>query len=393
MSEIGLDIALDAPAPEAPRSTGGVKEAARQALDALQAELKPVSAADHPSVTQPRTDQGTFAQRVANPGTEPTPTPQPEAAPVEDEPPVEATGDADDAVGDEPAEEPERITVEIPGRNPGETVELQVEDLATAERLRQLTNGYRRGQELAQREQALDAQMERFMEERDQVVLDPVHYLTSSLKDPGTLNAAILSLLATVPGAAEAISAELAEWADPNIRRARTAELKNEYTERQQALREHLADQRVVRQHVRAYKQIATALTPPTLVGPQRDMFVHDCLQDIKRYAAQSADGLLHPRDVPAVVKPRLRAYGLTDQQIEQAIRVLTRRDAAPAKPAVVRPTGQELVQAAARRDAVAAPPPGAGGARADVAYNPKDGIKARAQAMLTAKRQQRASA
>lgn len=336
----------------------------------------------HHSLFQPR-DEGKFAgppdQAALAAAAEP-----PVAAP-----PAEPAADGADPAEGQPAAEGDalaEIEVEIPGRQPGETLKLAVTDPELADRLRQLNNGYVRGNELREQARRIE-EREASLEEREYLVgSDPLSILGTY--DPSVQANVTLTMLAQ-PGVWEKVAGEIEQWlADENVAGRRRAEIGRQYLEARDDVRQQVEDRRMVRRAVGEYHRLIDALMPPTLTEAQQALFKRDALNDIRVAAADAQHGFIHPRDVPSVLEPRLLGHGLTPDQIRQALAALRGgRDALPppAKPAVRvvnKPTGQQLVEGQKRRDAAIAPPPGPGAPISRVQFNSNDNIASRIAAL-----------
>lgn len=313
-------------------------------------------------------------------------------------PPAGAEGgqDAGEA-GEGDAGAPTSIVVKVPGRHsddPDYEIELPHEAQEAAERLAQLRNGYLRGEEVrAAREQVLAR--EAALEERmDSILVDPVGFVGQHL-DP-TDRAKLALHLLTDPGIRQltltlgqeqaTVEELLARTLDPNDLPRLQSELRVLRADERDERRTMLEERRQIRQLANVAKSVMHALIPPTLPEEARPLFLRDAANDLLLAARQSESGMVHPRDVPRLLWPRLRALGMTEEQVQAALDGLQQshgtrpRDwqngqfrptdappasgpAAPTGPRRVpaKPTIQQLREASARRAGAATAPPGAG--------------------------------
>lgn len=337
----------DAPAPETPEQPK--PQTLAEMLTARRAELA------QPSDTSLAPD---------------TEEPETPAEPTEEAPAGEETPAAEEAETEEtPEEQPEPITVELPGARPEhEPFTIEAPDEETAERLRQLVNGYQRVQETEATLLAAEREREEAQDILDGLRIDPLGTIEDSV-DPQARADVVLHLLANEEVFAHAAKA-LEGLLDDSTRSELRAKLLDARSRMRDQSRRDVQQAREFRRAEREHVRIIEALTPEGLDDNARRLFRQDAQNDIRRQIQES--GFVHPRHVPRLLLPRLRYHGMTDDQITAAMQALARGErpagrsrTAPPTPSVKRvarpkPSIDQLRAAEKAKKAVAAPP-GAG--------------------------------
>ncbi len=308
-----------------------------------------------------------------------------EAAPVvegvEGEPPAEGT---DGAEGEPPEGQP--FVALLPGRDPNDPdVELEVPDRETFERLNQLRNGFARNEQLKADRQALVEEHGAFVDAVDQFIVDPIDTLERRytpmqraemalhlLADPELMEIQV-TLGEDGPRGVGEVLALLLDQGEGH--RLVSRELRLHRSESKDQRRTELEDRRVTRKIGQETVRLIDALTPPNLDDGMRKAFLELAQSDLLKVAKASETGLVHPRDVPQILAPRLKAFGMTQEQVQAVLDRLYRRPTTatppgtapetpgPASPrrVVARPTIESLQAAAARRRDLTTAPPGGG--------------------------------
>jgi hypothetical protein len=398
-----------AAAPPAPAATAGppltaveaATAAARTAIATSGSALPPEEPA-HPSARQPRTEGGEFAASTAvnelgEPPAAAAAAPAPAAA-EEPAAPAPAEGEqppAAAAEGEPPAteEEPNPLVVELPGRNPGETLPIEVEDQDTADRLRQLANGYMRGEEAreyvaaeAQRTEELRGHYESYL---DAVVADPGGVVLDELEgDPEALDHLVLYTL-TRPDVWKRVGERVLQLADPNTLRLTAAEQAVERTNFQRDRATAGETRRAVRENLTQVQAVVGRMIPAELAAGQRTSLYSSCLNVLRDYAETHRLVTLDVDHVPAILARTLQQAGVDPVAAAAAAFAPAKKTAAPPAPAAAAApapaaagagkggaaaparTGKEYVARAARLRTGAIPAAGAGSPPAPAATPP----------------------
>lgn len=329
-----------------------------------------------------------LAAEIADPSPAPVAppsAPQPDAiappVPGPDAPAAEAPAAADapaaDAAVDPAPAEPalEVEVIELPGRRPDDPpFEIEVPKGEAAERLRQALNNGMRGEEFDAEIASVDQERAQVQLNQDRLEIDPVGYLAPmEPRDRALIALQLLADPAVLDGAAEHLQGLL----DPETREGLIKDLRLARAEGARQREEDLRGRAGTRAAAADIKSLLQVLVPPGLTEAQQVLFRRDAQGDIMRAVNASPDGFVHPREVPRLLQPRLQAFGMTDEQITQAIAAAGRGGRrrsrplpappspppAPAAPARVaaRPTVKQLEAGAQNRAQIRTPPPGAG--------------------------------
>lgn len=269
----------------------------------------------------------------------------------------------------EPAPAPERVA--LPSRNAAEPeVEIEVSDPVVADRLRQLKNGYLRGEAVREQQAAVRRAEAELADVRDAMAYDPVGYIRSALA-PEYHGVLALQLLRD-PAVRQAVQGHVEALLDPERLPLVEAQLKAlEYETRERTQQEATLRREAVAHAARIQEALAEVL--------QDDRLTQDCLADVARQVRQGAPAT-DAAQLALLVAPRLREAGLDLFAVQDALHQRLGRaarapadGAAPALRAVPRPaatarrvaatpapTGADFVAGQARRTAAAAAaPPG----------------------------------
>lgn len=291
----------------------------------------------------------------------PTPTPVAEsvavatepAAPVEAVPPVEGEP-IPEVVADAPAEEaqPEPETtpeepppveakvVALPSSRPEEPdFELEVSDPVAHERLTQLVNMAKRTEEVFAEKREAELIRQEAQAMTDQLEVNPLGMIEDSL--PPMDRAGLVCHLLADRDTLEAAKEKLEMLLDPTENPKAVAALLQLRRQHEEEARGQIALKKTVREYdAETQRLIDQVLIPDGLNDEQLHYYKIDARADIKRAIHASRNGLVEPREVPRLLAPRLRALGMTDEQIVARLQAHTRGErqprrvtAAPVKP------------------------------------------------------------
>lgn len=383
---------------EAARQANAVKPAAPAAAPAAPVPPK----GTHPSQTQPRKADGTFEPQVGSqkPGEAPPAVPADPAAPPADPaaPPADPaidpatgapSGDEGAETFDQLTDEEKKLVIELPGRREGEESELvAMPDEATAERLRQVLNGYQRVEQLRAEREAFTAQREEFQATQTEMQIDPLGYILDSNRSGITPKQQVnlaLSILTSeeVWDRAKGVLDQIIK--NPQALATLRAEAKAERGELREEARTTVQEQQILSRNARGIMSVIDRITPDGFADQQRELFVRDCLSDVKQFLRDRNLRTLDPRYVPQILQQRLGLYGINPEMVKAALS--SARPAAPARangappagtppraPAPPKqPTAADLRKGSERRAAAAAAaPPGVGAPGTGVQAPPK---------------------
>lgn len=282
-------------------------------LFAAPATPEPPATPQPPASTQPRNPDGTFAsqQPAADLQTDP-------ASATQDEDSQEFDAAQDSQDGDAPANESLRVA--LPGRHPNAPdVEIEVDDPEVAERLRQLRNGYMRGEEVRQIQQAVEAEREQLDEIAVRLQVDPEGFLFENIP-PQRAASVALQILAqesvwnSVKGIIEGLF-------DEDSREVVRTRLENERLKnRDSAVQEYQSRMQEQRSFAQAKEAIAV-LIPEHLPEQQQVMLYQSCQQDVRDAMERTGVRTLNPQDVAFIIAPRLREAGVDPLQVAASLR------------------------------------------------------------------------
>lgn len=299
------------------------------------------------------------------------------------------TGEHVPAGGEGGETPPNPLLVVIDGAREGETFPIEVSDVETADRLRQLQRAALRGdQARALREEA--AAMREEAEEFSYVVeMDPAGVITEAITKPED-QLHLAKYLLTRPGVLEQAEAWLVELLNdpekvlPTQRRLVEADR----IERREAVKGVVETKRALdknaRQLVQAAQRSIDSLVPEAWSVDARRQLYKDVLADLRetnRYEAAEAerrgvqhDGRMDPRRVAGMVQRRLALLGVAPRAAKPVSGTPAAAGTTPA--AIPGATAETLKAARAAKAAAASAPPGAGSPSATIPpappYDPK---------------------
>lgn len=313
------------------------------------------------------------------------PAPDPAAPAPAGDPaaPEAAAGQETPAPAGAPADEAATLVVPLPPRNDGEEdFEIVVDSPEAAERLRQLRNGFLRGEEVRAERAELQQYAQQLEEQQAMASADPVGFLASLVRDPQALGRTALAIL-TQPEVYRAVANQLDDLTDPQGLRTLSAELRAWRSEHRDATREQLQTRRVVEENRRDVLAALDALVPASYDAAQASLLADVLRNDLVAYATQHNLLTLPVEHIPAILANRLGAVGINPVEAATRLRGIgsrrggARGAAGPAQPparAAAAPAapnpagapprnGRQFVASSVRRDAAAATPPAGAGA------------------------------
>lgn len=331
-------------------------------------------------VAKPAPADGTAPKR-GDPAAPNAEAPKPEAKPAEGE------GEG----GEAPAEGEDTNVVILPGRNEGDDIEMEAETPEAAERLRQLVNGYMRGNEVRQAAEAIIRQQEDIDHEAMVAALDPGGFMLAAAQDGAEIELPdgtkipvtdhVVMFLLSQPEVWDRIGDAVLRLEDPQERRAVRGDqtsIRNEQTRR---LTDEAQTRGQVRQNFSDVQSTLGALLPPDMDPHQQELLYGDCLRDLKEHADRYNLRTLPINEIPVILARRLSAYGVNP--VEAAARASesaqrrgraadrrpapgarTSRSAAPA-PKAPAPRGEQFVASQRTKARVSTPAGGAGSPQA----------------------------
>lgn len=275
--------------------------------------------------------------------------------------------------GDEGAD-PNPLVVVIDGAREGETFPIEVSDVETADRLRQLQRAALRGdQARAMREEA--AALREEAEEFNYVVeMDPAGVIAEAIQDPKD-QVHLAQYLLTRPGVFAQVEAWLVDLLnDPEkVLPVQAKVIDADRIARRDAVQGEVQAKRALNQNARQLVQAAQrsvdSLVPETWTPEMRQQLYKDVLADLRETNRQEVaeaerrgmthDGRMDPRRVAGMVQRRLSRIGVAPRSNKPV-------SGAPAPagttPAVIPGATAETLKAArAAKAAAASAPPGAG--------------------------------
>lgn len=386
-------------APVPPQPQAPTQSATQTAGDAVRAALasgKTLAEALRPE--QPRTDGGQFAPITPEPVPQATPAATSPAEGTEPQEGVEGqpAGDkAADGQPEAPAGEPEapaEYRVALPGRNENEEFEIVVDSPEAEERLKQLVNGYSRGEalkaqraEIEQTRSQIEQEYHQLAAIQDTLTTDPEGFVTDNLPVESQRNLALYLL--TQPEVWGAVQDIVLQLDDPQTLQLVQNKVKADRYETREARRQQVETRARASENARQIRQAVSAIVPEDMEEAQSRLYYRDALRDLQEYAVANNLDAMNPADVPLVIADRLRQYGINPAVAQERLAALVanggrqqpqgRRSTEPGSgtpkpaagsgaasqaPATPAKTGKEFVaRSGARRVVAAVTPPGGG--------------------------------
>lgn len=291
--------------------------------------------------------------------------PEPEEQPgKEADAVVTAEGEGEKPKGEEPEDPDPDLVVTLPARREGEDeLELVLEDKEAVERIRQLRNGYMRGEETRAAQAQIVVDQGQIEEMETWISTDPVGFIVSNLPEQTTQQVA-MSLI-TAPKVWDAVKEQLAVLQeDPNELRVIQAELKSQRLEMTSQLKTLADGRKQAREVAHRIEDGIQKLVPVSegLPDGRRDKIIADLQVDIAKQVRERQLVDVRVDDLPLMAAAVLRSHGIDPIAAAKLLAdggVEPEPGKSPAK--AKQPTGKELVQARKKRKkAAASAPPGA---------------------------------
>lgn len=236
----------------------------------------------------------------------------------------EATDDANGAQeGDESAEGDEASTsrVTLPGRQPGQEFVLEVDDPETAERLRQLTNGYMGGEAVRAAHSDIERKYQQLEEVQDTLAEDPAGFWLSNLPDRHDLQAHAAMALLVQPDVWKLVAPRLAKMVDdPSALDTETTKVKVERYEMRDTLREAAGERREAQRNLQQIQGTLGQLMPTDLGEREQAAFWRDSMKELQRYAEIHDLNTIPVADMPVILARVMQHHGINP--VEAAARL-----------------------------------------------------------------------
>ena len=338
-------------APAAPVAATGAPVAAPIAAP-LATDPSQQPTTTHHSQSQARSDLGQFAPED---GVDAPIEPDADASLATDAP---ATDDAD-----EPADDP-AMRVGLPGRGPNDAdVDIVVDDPEIADRLRQLRNGYMRGEEVRAAERRLEASERALSEIEMMMRVDPEGFVFERI--PQDRQASIALQMLAEPGVWAMVKDLIPDMQDDDTRDTVRVKLENERLKRRDQVGAEFERQTQQQVAMTTVKRGIAVAIPEHLPEALQVQLYHQCQQDVKDYVERTGM-MIDPRDVPLLIAGRLRDAGVDPLDAASRLARQTTSDAGAGRPTNAnaprpraaqgsQPTGEQLVRSAAVRRAASA--------------------------------------
>ena len=292
---------------------------------------------------------------------------------------------------EETADDPESpdLTVELPGRQPDETVKVTAADEETAERLRQLRNDAMRREEFKRQKQSLDQDRQQFRELEAEFKADPSRFLAKRVEDPELREKTVLRLLGQDEETFNRVQSTLRQWdMNPDKKRADLAEMENEARDRkQETTREQRVREQARNAATQARSHVEDLAREAGLEGVRAKKFMKTAMREVGD-AMVDANRFEISRDEAIQVLEHtgtLEAFGATPgasrgrsssrrgadngKASERRVRAVDPDSEAARK---ARRAGEEMKSEAESRRAAAASPQGAGASAAQQVTPPE---------------------
>lgn len=246
-------------------------------------------------------------------GREPVAGDPPAAAAEGGEEEEEAVASPPAAEGEEPVtdEGEDDLTVVLPGRREGEEFPIVVDDPETAERLRQLTNGYMRGEQVRVARGELEATQAEIEAIRTEVQVDPGGFVLSELEGNPRVQQHLALFLLSQPEVWKAVANRVLSWDDPDRFRADASEIKAERYEVRETAKQEIETNRAIEQNFHQVDSTVRALLPEDFSAERAETFYTDAMRDVQAYAQRNNLMTVPPEALPVILQRRMVAYGV----------------------------------------------------------------------------------
>lgn len=299
--------AAPAAAPEPTHRQTPIEAALAQARANLEAGRPLVRPSEPAAETPPPPAEETPPAAEETPPEGETPPPEGETPP---EPEGEAEAPPEGEEKPEGEETPPELVVELPGRRPGDQpFEIVVDDVQTAERLRQMVNSSMRREQYNEAMQEVERSQAELRAVEEQISVDPAGFILDHLPEETQIEVA-MSIL-TKPEVWERLQGDVTAFDDPDrleLARARLESQRYKKREERKALNE---ETKAAQKNAAEIKKALTKLVPDNLTEEQEELFLQDALQAVQQHVLRTNARRLEVADLPLVLAARLRAYGV----------------------------------------------------------------------------------
>lgn len=183
------------------------------------------------------------------------------------------------------------------------------------ERVRQLKNGFVRGEQLRARQAELDDADERINGIFDELEADPAGFLTSGVKPEVRLQVAEELLLQLDQQSFDALLDRVDEWTrNPAARDVQRTKKENDRLKQSASRSTEAREQARVQREVREIHGSIVDLIPPELTDARADVFVRAAATELQLYAKEKKLSSLDPSKVPEILADRgvLEAFNIS---------------------------------------------------------------------------------
>lgn len=293
-------------------------------------------------------------------------------APAGDDPAADAgdAGEGEVETGDDP--DPKPITVEIPGRRDGETVNIDVNDPELAERLQQLANNGMRRAEFNTQTEALRVKAAEIRQFNDRLATDPSGLILDKATTE-TRETIVRDILLSDP---ELLSKVLDQFneidRDPNARVAATAQMERDAAIRARKADKVAADNDAYTKSANEIMGAVEALIPEDAPDDKVEAFLEDAIGFLEFKASKEGLATVNPANIKNLLGTRLQLHGLTgtapanpdgsvDGADQPATPVVVLRKATTKQSEEAAQQGEKLTNRSAQKKATVTAPAGAG--------------------------------
>jgi hypothetical protein len=306
--------ATPAPPPAAPAAAPEPQTHHQSPIEAALAAARANLEAGRPLIPTPTSAPAPApAAEAPPPEAEAPPAPEAEKPPEgEEAPPPPPEGEEAPPEGEETPEEAPSpdLVVELPGRRPGDDpFEIVVDDVQTAERLRQMVNSAMRRDQYNEAMAEVERSQAELRAVEEQITLDPAGFILDHLPEDTQIEVA-MSIL-TKSDIWERLQADVTAFDDPDrleLARARLESQRYKKREERKALNE---ETKAAQKNATEIKRALTKLVPANLTEEQEELFLQDALQAVQKHVLRTNVRRLEVADLPLVLAARLRAYGV----------------------------------------------------------------------------------
>jgi len=224
---------------------------------------------------------------------------------------AEEAPEAEAAPEGEEAAEATGLVVKLPGRRPGDPeLEIELSDQETADRLRQMSNGYMRGEEVRQAQEAILQDRQEREQFKDMVRTDPIGFMVENL-DPDIQAETALYLL-TQPAIWQKVLPDLKViLTNPSALRVAQSDLKARRFEIKEQLIERNEARAQVRETTRVMTEQVRALIPADLPAHEADALLGGCLNDLAQAVQRGVLASTDSQDLVVILARRLAHHGI----------------------------------------------------------------------------------